>query len=87
MKKIPMRQCIGCREMKEKRELIRVVRNSAGEISVDRTGKKPGRGAYVCNDPQCLAKIKKSRALDRAFSAKISAEIYDALSLDDHDDK
>ncbi len=78
-KKIPMRQCLGCREMKPKGELIRVVRAPDGTISLDFRGKKPGRGAYLCPDPACLAKVKKSRALERAFSAQVDAEVYDAL--------
>ena len=79
-KKIPMRQCLGCREMKPKKELIRVVRAPAGEsISLDFKGKAPGRGAYVCPDPACLKKAIKSRALERAFSAAIPPEIYARL--------
>ena len=78
-KKIPQRQCVGCREMKEKRELIRVVKSPEGEISLDFRGKKPGRGAYVCPNAACLKKARKSRALERAFSAQIPPEVYDAL--------
>ena len=78
-KKIPQRQCVGCREMKEKRVLIRVVRSPEGEISLDFRGKKPGRGAYVCPSAECLKKARKSKALERAFSAQIPAEVYDAL--------
>ena len=78
-KKIPQRQCVGCREMKEKRDLIRVVKSPEGEISLDFRGKKPGRGAYVCPDAACLKKARKSRALERAFSAAIPPEVYDAL--------
>lgn len=78
-RKIPQRQCLGCREMKNKRDLIRVVRSPEGEISLDFKGKKPGRGAYVCPDPACLGKAKKSRALERAFSAQIPAEVYGLL--------
>ena len=78
-KKIPMRQCLGCREMKPKGELIRVVRSPEGEISLDFRGKKPGRGAYLGPDPQCLARVRKSRALERAFSAQVGQEVYDAL--------
>lgn len=78
-RKIPQRQCLGCREMKNKRDLIRVVRSPEGEISLDFKGKKPGRGAYVCPDPACLAKAKKSRALERAFSAQIPTEVYELL--------
>ena len=78
-RKIPQRQCLGCREMKNKKDLIRVVRSPEGEISLDFKGKKPGRGAYVCPEPACLAKAKKSRALERAFSTAIPAEVYDLL--------
>ncbi len=78
-KKIPQRQCLGCREMKEKRALIRVVRSPEGEISLDFRGKKPGRGAYVCPDAACLKKARRSRALERAFAAPIPPEVYDAL--------
>lgn len=79
MKKIPMRQCIGCREMKEKRELIRVVRSPEGEISVDTKGKKPGRGAYLCPDPQCFKKAVKSKALERTLEVSIPQEVYELL--------
>ena len=75
-KKIPMRQCLGCREMKPKRELIRVVRSPEGEVSLDFKGKKPGRGAYVCPSPECLKKATKSKALERALSAEIPEELY-----------
>lgn len=78
-KKIPLRQCLGCREMKPKRELIRVVRSPVGEIALDFKGKMPGRGAYLCPDPGCLKKIRKSKALERAFSLPIPDEVYDAL--------
>ena len=78
-KKIPQRQCVGCREMKEKRALIRVVRSPEGEISLDFRGKKPGRGAYVCPNAECLKRARKSRALERAFAASIPPEVYDAL--------
>ena len=78
-KKIPMRQCLGCREAKPKKELIRVVRSPEGEISLDFKGKASGRGAYVCPDPRCLKKAIKARALERAFSAQIPQEIYERL--------
>lgn len=78
-KKIPMRQCLGCREMKPKPELIRVVRSPEGEVSLDFKGKKPGRGAYLCPQPACLARVRKSRALERAFSAPLPPDVYDAL--------
>ena len=79
VKKIPQRQCVGCRTMKDKKELIRVVRTPEGEIVLDSTGKKSGRGAYVCPDPACLKKARKSRALERAFSLEIPDAVYDAL--------
>ena len=79
-KKIPMRQCVGCREMKMKKELIRVVRSPEGELSLDFKGKAPGRGAYLCPDPECLKKAIRSRALERAFSCQIPQEVYDALT-------
>ncbi len=78
-KKIPMRQCVGCREMKEKKSLIRVVKSPAGEVSLDFKGKLPGRGAYVCPNPECLKKARKSRGLERAFSAPLPPEVWEAL--------
>lgn len=80
IKKIPMRQCLGCREMKPKAELIRAVRSPEGEISLDFRGKAPGRGAYVCKNSDCLKKAIKSKALERAFSAQIPREVYDKLN-------
>lgn len=79
VKKIPQRQCVGCREMKDKKELIRVVKSPQGEIGLDFGGRKPGRGAYVCRDAACLKKARKSRALERAFETQIAPEVYDAL--------
>ena len=78
-KRIPMRQCLGCREMKPKRELIRVVRSPEGEISLDFKGKSPGRGAYVCPRADCLKKAVKARAIERALNTAIPAEIYERL--------
>ncbi|MBR2934045.1 MAG: YlxR family protein [Oscillospiraceae bacterium] len=78
-KKIPLRQCLGCREHKPKKELIRVVRSPEGEVSLDFKGKLPGRGAYVCPQAACLAKARKSRALERAFDTALPAEVYEAL--------
>ena len=78
-KKIPMRQCLGCREMKPKKELIRVVRSPEGEISLDFKGKASGRGAYVCSDPRCLKKAIKSKALDRSLEVTIPEEVYARL--------
>ena len=78
-KKTPMRQCVGCREMKPKKDLTRVVRSPEGIVSLDFKGKLPGRGAYVCPDPACLAKARKSRALERAFASPLPPEVWDAL--------
>ena len=78
-KKIPMRRCIACREMKGKRELLRVVKSPEGEIALDRTGRMNGRGAYLCNDPACFTKARKSKALNREFKMEIPDEIYEAL--------
>ena len=78
-KQIPQRQCVGCRTMKNKKELIRVVKSPEGEISLDFTGKKAGRGAYLCPDSACLARARKAKALERAFETAIPAEVYDAL--------
>lgn len=79
-KKIPMRQCLGCREMKPKIELIRVVRSPEGDISLDFKGKAPGRGAYICPNAQCLKKAVRARALEKAFSAQIPEEVYEKLN-------
>lgn len=79
-KKIPMRQCVGCREMKAKKDLIRVVRSPEGAISLDFKGKLPGRGAYLCPQSACLARAKKSRALERAFDTSLPPEVYEALN-------
>ncbi len=79
-KKIPMRQCLGCREMKPKKELIRVVRSPEGEIRLDFKGRANGRGAYVCPDAGCLKKAVRAKALERAFSCQIPQEVYDALN-------
>lgn len=79
-KKIPMRQCLGCREMKPKRELIHVVRSPEGEISLDFKGKAPGRGAYICPAPACLKQAIKAKALERAFSTQIPEAVYEKLN-------
>ena len=79
MKKIPMRQGVGCREMKPKKELVRVVKSPAGEITMDLRGKAPGRGAYVCRNLECLRRAIRSKALERGFGAAIPQEVYDRL--------
>ena len=78
-KKIPQRQCMGCRERKEKRELIRVVRAPDGGVSLDFRGKAPGRGAYICPDMACLKKAIRSKALERSLEVTIPEEIYARL--------
>ncbi|MBE6779393.1 MAG: YlxR family protein [Ruminococcaceae bacterium] len=79
VKKIPMRMCTGCHEMKPKKELIRVVKTPEGEIKVDFTGKLNGRGAYLCKSAECLLKAQKQKALSRAFECQITDEIYEDL--------
>lgn len=78
-KKIPMRQCMGCRERKPKKELVRVVRSPEGTVSVDLRGKAPGRGAYICPDPECLKKAAKSRALERNLEVEIPEAVLHRL--------
>ena len=78
-KKIPMRQCLGCREMKPKRELIRAVKSPEGDVSLDFKSKAAGRGAYICPSKDCLKKAMKAKALERAFSAQIPSEVYEQL--------
>ncbi len=78
-KKFPMRKCLGCQEMKEKKSLIRVVRSKEGDYNVDLTGKMNGRGAYVCKSVDCFVKAEKSKGLERAFSGKIPEEVYRSL--------
>lgn len=79
VKKIPMRKCIGCQQMKPKSELVRVVRSKDGELSVDLTGKKSGRGAYICHSNACIEAAKKGRRFERAFQTAVPPEIYDQL--------
>ena len=79
-RKVPMRMCVGCREMKPKRELLRVVKSPQGDIALDRTGKMPGRGAYVCPSAACLQKAVKTRQLERALEHPIDPAILEALS-------
>lgn len=93
MKKVPLRKCTGCGEMKEKRELIRVVKApekkdengnvvSGGEISLDLTGRKPGRGAYVCKNTDCFEKARKARRFERSLSCKIPEDVYEQMSAE-----
>ena len=78
-KKIPQRQCMGCRERKPKRELIRIVRCTDGEVRLDFGGKMNGRGAYICPNAECLKKVRKSKAMDRSLEVTIPEEVYDRL--------
>ena len=78
-KKIPQRQCMGCRERKNKRDMIRVVRQPDGAVSLDFSGKLNGRGAYICPDPECLKKARKAKSLDRSLEVTIPEEVYDRL--------
>ena len=79
-KKIPQRQCMGCRERKNKRDMIRVVRSPEGNVSLDFGGKMNGRGAYICPDSECLKRVQKSKALDRSLEVTIPAEVYERLA-------
>lgn len=81
-KKIPMRMCLGCNEMKPKKELIRIVKTPENEIMVDLKGKANGRGAYICRDAECLKKAVKAKRLERTFATEISYEIYETLKKD-----
>ena len=78
-KKVPMRKCVGCQEMKSKKEMIRVIRTSEGEFLLDATGRKNGRGAYLCPNGDCLAKAVKNKGLERSFKQAIPKEVYEAL--------
>ncbi len=78
-RKIPLRQCVACRELRDKRELLRVVKNSEGRIFLDLTSKAAGRGAYVCDDPECIKKLRKARLLNRVFSCAVDDGVYAAV--------
>lgn len=75
-KKIPLRMCIACKEMKQKREMLRVVRNAEGEIRLDFSGKLPGRGAYICNSEECIRRLNKFKLLHKTFSCEVQNEVY-----------
>lgn len=79
MKKLPQRTCIGCGQQKDKRDLIRIVKNNQGEIFLDKSGKEPGRGAYICDNTECLERLIKSRKLEKSFKMKIEDNIYNKL--------
>lgn len=86
-KKVPLRKCTGCGEMFDKRTLVRVVKSPDGEISLDLTGKKSGRGAYVCKNIDCLKKARKKRALERAFGVQIEDSVYDRMEEEISDEQ
>jgi len=79
VRKIPQRMCAGCKAQKPKKDLVRVVRSPEGEISLDLTGKKSGRGAYICRDVSCLKLARKARRLERSFSCQVPGEVYDQM--------
>ena len=81
-KRIPMRKCTGCSEMKPKRELVRIVKSPEGDVSLDLTGKKSGRGAYICRSMACLQAARKARRLERAFACAIPDDVYDAMEME-----
>ncbi len=82
VRKVPMRQCVGCKQLKPKKELVRVVKNSEGEISIDLVGKKPGKGAYVCRDIECFRAARKAKSFERSLSCSIPAEIFDSMEAE-----
>ncbi len=82
VRKIPQRMCIGCQELKNKKELTRIVRTPDGVILLDATGKKSGRGAYICTDENCLAKAAKEKRLEKALKCQVPAEVYEQLKLE-----
>lgn len=82
VKKVPMRQCLGCKQLKPKRELIRVVKNSEGEVSLDLVGKKPGKGAYICRDVECFRLARKSKGFERSLSCSIPSEVFESMEAE-----
>lgn len=84
-KKVPLRQCIGCGEMKSKREMMRVLKATDGTICLDVTGKKNGRGAYICTQRECLQKARKNKGLERSFKMSIPEEVYENLNKEFED--
>ena len=81
-KKIPLRMCVACREGKPKKEMLRIVKNAAGEISLDFSGKVAGRGAYICNNAECVKKLRRQKLLHKTFSCEVSAEVYDRIEAE-----
>lgn len=85
-KKIPLRQCVGCGEMKSKKEMLRILKTAENEFVLDKTGKKNGRGAYLCNSRDCLLKARKSKGLERSFKMSIPNEVYENLQKEFEED-
>ncbi len=81
-KKLPMRMCLGCGEMKPKKELIRVVKNKEGQIALDLTGRMSGRGAYICKDKECFRKARKAGRFEKSFECRIEPEIFDSMEAE-----
>lgn len=86
VKKIPLRTCIACRAVKDKREMLRIVRTPDGDIKLDLTGKAAGRGAYICGDKECIKKLRKQKILNKVFSCEVDAGVYDGIEKE-FDDK
>lgn len=86
-KKIPQRMCLGCREHKDKKDLVRVVRSPEGEVSVDLTGRKNGRGAYICRSKECLKKARKQKAISKALNCEITDEVFEQLLIQIEEDE
>lgn len=78
-RKVPMRQCIGCQEMKSKKEMLRILKTAEGDVVLDTTGRKNGRGAYLCRSGECLKKARKNRGLERSLKMAVPSEVYDSL--------
>jgi len=84
-KKVPLRQCVGCGEMKDKRKMIRILRTTDGAVCLDATGKKNGRGAYICTQRECLRKARRNKGLERSFKMSIPEEVYETLDKEFND--
>ncbi len=79
IKKIPLRQCVACRQLKPKKQMLRIVKNSEGKVFLDFSGKAAGRGAYICDDPECIKKLRKARLINKVFSCEVGDEVYSAI--------
>lgn len=87
VKKVPMRTCVACRTSKDKRDMLRIVRSPEGVISLDKTGKASGRGAYICGDAECIKKLKKQKVLNKVFSCEVPEEVYLGIEREFNDEK